>query len=85
VINGMGGNLYSGVPSRDVAIALAVDFERYGLDDDDEVERRDVTVQEADEGFGPYTLVAGRGSRGLGIIEVHRCPTCMRLGHHPDG
>lgn len=79
----MGGRLYSGMPSLDVAISMAIDFERYqdDVDDDGAFERVEVTVamnaRECDD-LPPFTHVYGERSRGVGIHAETRCAACRR-------
>jgi hypothetical protein len=80
-VNSTGGRLYSGIPSQDVAIAMAVDLERYGTydDDDEPMERYEVTVDlEAREYPDDPTFihVYAEDSRGLGVLREERCAMC---------
>lgn len=79
-VNTMGGRLYSGIPSLDVAISMAIDFERYQDDvhENEPFDRVEVTVEETDEGCGPFVLVYGGHSRGVGIHAQRRCEACRR-------
>lgn len=80
VINGMGGVVYSGIPSRDVAIVMAIDFERYEHNwdyDDEPLIRYEVAVDpNYSEGGAPFLWVGATNSRGLGLHEVQRCDAC---------
>ena len=77
----MGGTIARGIPSRDVAIALAVDVERYDYGvafDDDPLVRNHVTVDmeaRAYEDCPSFIHVCGSG-RGLGVHRELRCITC---------
>jgi hypothetical protein len=85
-MNTMEGRLYSGIPSLDVAISMAIDFERYQDDEDDEddaLERVEVTVDmTAGEGgsLPPFIHVYGGHSREVGVHAENRCAACRRSG-----
>lgn len=84
-VNGMGGPIMRGIPSRDVALILAVDLLRYPSEEqcdayECEFERQEVTVDHDAREFEddpPFTLVTSElEDRGLGICEEHRCVEC---------
>jgi hypothetical protein len=78
-VNGMGGRVYAGIPSEDVAIAMAVDLEQYGIDEDRQLVQVAVTVDRTESDYGkPYVLVCGGDSRGLGVHPEERCDLCRR-------
>lgn len=81
-VNSMGGMLYSGVPSFDVAVSMAVDLCRYEDEDDEgrsSLARSEVKVEEVEECGVTYTLVTSDFQwRGFGIGVENRCDACLR-------
>lgn len=77
------GRLFSGIPSYDVAVAMAVDFSRYEMDEfdaDQDLVRHEVLVELAEELGIEYTWVyrADGHDRGLGVSAEGRCESCRR-------
>lgn len=94
VVNGMGGTVFKGAPSRDAAISLAVDEERYDREswefEEEVLERREVVVDEGadNEMGGVFTHVyaispSGNATRGLGIHPLERCCACRQVWEKP--
>lgn len=74
-VSSSGGRLYAGVPSRDVAIALAVDLLRY-----EGLVRQDVLIEtdleDAEIGRHNAIVSSPHESRGLGVGREVRCASC---------
>lgn len=85
-IHTSGGPWATGVPSLEVAKALAMDLFLYDEDDEDRMYRTEVRIEhETDRlvGHGVYFIVIVRGRyverMEATIAEEHRCPACEQL------
>lgn len=84
------GLIGRGIPSEDVAIAIAVDaclYSEYGGEDEDTLVRRDVVVrrESCSSPIAPYIYVDGREEADIGIHPEERCHHCGSRPRHTAG